>query len=50
MGAILALPRGLLEFIFLTVGRYNINNVLFTPKVLEIYLLNMNFKLPCMSA
>ena len=37
MGALLALPRGLLEFIFLIVGRYDINNVLFTPEMLDIF-------------
>ena len=37
MGAILALPRGWLEPIFLTVGRYNINNVFFASEVFEIF-------------
>ena len=38
MGGILALPRGWLELIFLTVGRYNINKVFFAPKVLDIFI------------
>ena len=36
MGAIVALPRGWLEFIFIIVGRYDIN-VIFVPEVLDIF-------------
>ena len=34
MCAILARPRGWLEFIFLTVGRSNINNIVSAPGIL----------------
>ena len=37
MGAMLAWSRGWLEFIFLTVGRYNINNIFFAPDLLDIF-------------
>ena len=37
MSAILARPRGWLEYTFLTVGRYNITNIVFAPKVLDIF-------------
>ena len=36
-GCYLALPKDWLEFIYLTVGRYNINNAIFTPEVLDIF-------------